>query len=36
MHPEHHEAMPGEGPACSEPASGPSLAWSIVTQTPEC
>jgi len=25
MHPEHHEAWPGEGPASSEPAAGPSL-----------
>ena len=25
MHPEHHEALPGEGPASSEPAGSPSL-----------
>ena len=25
MHPEHHEAVPAEGPASSEPVGGPSL-----------
>src|ERR1700745_2886532 len=25
MHPEHHEALPGEGPASREPPTGPSL-----------
>ena len=25
MHPEHHEAVPGEGPARNEPVGGPSL-----------
>jgi len=25
MHPEHHEAVPGEGPGASEPAGSPSL-----------
>ena len=25
MHPEHHEALPGEGPASGEPAGSPSL-----------